>query len=142
MQGVLGFVAGFCGLELFSFLLHKYLFHGVLWPVHRDHHGPRQRGLERNDSFSLAFTLLAVGLLELSQRPGAGHAALLLGAGLGISAYAAVYFVLHDLLTHRRFFKLPLPGPGLGRRLTESHRRHHQRSDKPGQGPWGLRSGW
>ena len=35
-------ISGFVGTEIFSIFLHRYIFHGLLWRVHKSHHEPRQ----------------------------------------------------------------------------------------------------
>jgi beta-carotene 3-hydroxylase len=126
-------------MEALSFALHRYLFHGVLWPIHRTHHRPGKARFELNDVFSLSFALVAVALLlEGAPLPLESWS---VGLGAGMSAYGLAYFLLHDLLTHRRF--------GLGRgwaaraprpvaRLAEAHRRHHRSFEKTGLPPYGF----
>ncbi len=134
---ILGICLGFSLLELTSILMHKYLFHGPLWRIHRTHHRKTGPGvLELNDAFSLLFAVLGVTLLHLGQRGGG----FVLGLGLGICAYGIGYFLVHDLMTHRRFVPLKPRGSVLTR-LVRRHRWHHQRCDQRGQGPWGLFSG-
>ncbi len=131
-----GFVLGFVGLEVASILVHKFLFHGPLWRIHRTHHRKLGSGpFELNDLFSLFFAAVGIVLLYAGVRGDD----LLLGIGAGISAYGTGYFVVHDLTTHRRFLSLRPRVPT--RFFVRRHRRHHQRADKEGQGPWGLFSG-
>jgi beta-carotene 3-hydroxylase len=126
-------------MEALSYVLHRYLFHGLLWRIHRTHHRPGKARFELNDLFSLGFAALALGLLALGgPEPLASVGA---GVGAGMSAFGVAYFLLHDVLTHRRF--------GLGKgwaaraprpvaRLAEAHRRHHRSFEKPGLPPYGF----
>ena len=50
MTEVLGFLAGFLGIELVATLIHRYLMHGPLWWIHRTHHKSRG-GWELNARF-------------------------------------------------------------------------------------------
>lgn len=31
-------LVSFAGMEFIAWASHKYLMHGILWPMHRDHH--------------------------------------------------------------------------------------------------------
>ena len=128
-------VAGFMGTELFSIPLHRYVFHGPLWFIHKSHHSSRHGALEHNDIFSLFFAGLSIGLMALGFFVPEYHEAFFVG--LGICVYGAVYFVVHDLMAHKRYYPLR-PKNRIVKALVLAHRRHHQRVDKAGQGPWGL----
>lgn len=138
-----GLVLGFVAMELTSQWLHRVLFHGPLWWIHQSHHVPNSHSAwEKNDLFSLAFALSAIALILYGSRH---EQNLLLGIGLGITAYGLIYFWVHDLLTHhrhKRFLKttkaLPLPRNRFLRRVIQAHRRHHQKVDRIGNGPYGL----
>src|SRR6476661_8066981 len=85
-------------MEGFSWFIHKYLFHGPLWFIHKTHHQPAHRLLELNDVFSLLFAgislyLMAIGRPEFS-------AAFWIGAG--IATYGIIYFIFHDWFIHNR----------------------------------------
>ena len=127
--------AGFLGTELFSIPLHRYVFHGPLWFIHKSHHSPRHGALEHNDIFSLFFAGLSIGLMALGFFVSEYRAAFFVG--LGICVYGVVYFVVHDLMAHKRYYPLR-PQNRIVKALVLAHRRHHQRVDKVGQGPWGL----
>lgn len=131
---ILGIVSGFIGLEIVSVFIHKYLFHGLLWRIHQTHHQKRKGAFEANDLFSLIFALLGLSLLTQTHLP------YIWGMGLGVTLYGVLYFFIHDLMAHRRFY--PLKGPKFLSFWIHGHRRHHQKVDKRGQGPWGLFSGY
>ncbi len=132
---VLLFIVGLGGLEAFSYVLHRWLFHGLLWPVHRTHHLPRRGVFELNDLFSLFFTLLAGGLLIFAPVP--LRASWQFPLGLGIAVYGLLYFVAHDLFTHRRWLPFKHRNATLNR-VRRAHQRHHQSVAKKGQEPFGL----
>lgn len=131
-QVTLGALAGFAGVETASYFLHRYVFHGVLWKIHRTHHLPRRGALEWNDLFSFGFAAAAVGLM--TSRPGPDF---IFGVGAGISIYGTLYFVLHDLYTHGRGLRFE-SGNRLLNLVRRAHRRHHQTATQPGQEPFGL----
>src|ERR1700750_706625 len=80
------------GMEAFSWFIHKYLFHGPLWFIHKSHHQQRHGWLELNDIFSILFASIALWLMWL------GHLSLdyRFCIGTGISTYGMIYFIFHD----------------------------------------------
>ena len=128
-------VAGFIGMELLSYVVHRYLFHGLFWRVHKTHHEAHQGIFELNDLFSTIFALAAIVLILL----GADEPLLdpKFGIGVGITVYGVLYFIIHDLFTHRRF--IPFSSENrLMRLIRRAHQRHHQTADKVGNEPYGL----
>lgn len=118
---VLIFLGVLAAMEVFAWVMHRYVMHGPLWILHRSHHEPRTGLFELNDLFVVIFALPAIALFWWGDR---GHA-WATAAALGVTAYGAIYAVFHDGLVHRRF---PTP---LGtrsrfwRRRIQAHRLHH-----------------
>ena len=102
MQFIFLTIFGFIGLEIFSYIVHRWLFHGILWNIHFSHHTPRKGWFELNDIFSLIFGLTAICLMIFAANP--ISESITFPIGLGITIYGFVYFITHDLFTHRRFF--------------------------------------
>jgi beta-carotene 3-hydroxylase len=127
--------AGFVGLELVSYVLHRWVFHGLLWRVHRTHHTARHGLFEWNDLFSVAFASAAIALLILGLGDPLGSIAF--PTGLGITLYGLCYFVVHDLYTHKRYLPFSSENRVL-QVLKRAHLRHHQSAEKPGREPFGL----
>ncbi|MBC7798523.1 MAG: sterol desaturase family protein [Pyrinomonadaceae bacterium] len=123
-------------MEIFSYFVHRFLFHGILWKIHQTHHGKRHKfPLELNDVFSLIFALISMGLMVFAQKPLLDS--ITFPIGLGIALYGLLYFILHDLFTHRRF--LPFNSDNkLILTIRAAHQRHHQSSEKSGLEPYGL----
>lgn len=130
MQFLIVTILGFAGTEIFSYLVHRFVFHGVLWKIHITHHKPRRFFLELNDIFSLVFALISIALI-ISGNSNA------LAAGLGIAFYGLAYFITHDLFTHRRFLPFKSENRVL-QMIRTAHQRHHQSIDKKGIQPFGL----
>jgi beta-carotene 3-hydroxylase len=128
-------VAAFIGMEIFSYVLHRWVFHGILWKIHLTHHTKRHGLFEANDFFSLFFTGLAIVLLAVGVFDPLGSPAFPLG--LGMTIYGLLYFVVHDLMTHRRFFPMSAPA-GWMDAVRRAHLAHHQSIDKEGREPFGL----
>ena len=123
-------ILGFAAMEIFSYLVHRFLFHGVFWRIHQTHHKPSKLRIELNDVFSIIFALVSIGLMISGNETA-------FPIGLGIAIYGFVYFIIHDFFTHRRF----LPFGSQNRLLLTiraAHQRHHQSIEKDGLEPFGL----
>ena len=122
-------LAAFLGMELVAWFTHKYIMHGVLWVLHKDHHRKHKKRVERNDAFFLLFALpscvLFVGGIQ-------GGFDIRFWIGLGIALYGLVYFLIHDLLIHRRVRVGFKPKNTYLRALQKAHEGHHV---PPEQGP-------
>jgi len=128
-------LAGFIGMEVISYLIHRFLFHGLLWSLHQTHHKPDESLFEWNDLFSLVFAIWSIYLMI------AGSASIFTGwkfpVGTGIALYGVLYFIIHDLYTHKRF--LPIRSNSWFMQLIKrAHQNHHQSVDKKGCEPYGL----
>jgi beta-carotene 3-hydroxylase len=136
---LVGALLGLGGMEAVSWVLHRYLFHGLLWRIHRTHHRPGKARLELNDVFSLGFAGVALGFIFLSGPDPLASG--LAGVGAGMSGFGVAYFLVHDLMTHRRFglgkgWAARAPGPVA--RLAELHRLHHHSVEQVGHPPFGF----
>lgn len=132
----LGWMLGaFVGMEIFSYGLHRWIFHGPLWKIHASHHQSKPGRLEPNDLFAVFFSIVAIILLVLGLSDPIHSMAF--PVGLGMTAYGFSYFVIHDLMTHRRFVPLTTK-IGWINAVRRAHLRHHQNAEKPGWEPFGL----
>ena len=130
--------AAFAVMEVAAYVLHRFVFHGLLWRLHRTHHDPAHGhgdGLEWNDLFSVGFGALSVGLLWAGRADPLASTAFPLG--VGIAVYGALYFVLHDLYAHGRLGPVKMRNPA-AQSVKRAHGRHHQSLSKEGQEPYGL----
>lgn len=139
MNGWLSFlgwmVAGFVGLELLSYVLHRWIFHGLLWKIHITHHTKQHGPFEWNDLFSVFFTALTIGLLAWGFSDPVGSVAF--PVGLGMTTYGVLYFLIHDLITHRRFWPMRAKTAWVDT-VRRAHLAHHQSIEKVGREPFGL----
>jgi len=79
------FIFTFCFMEFMAWFTHKYVMHGFMWSVHKDHHHKDHSSWwERNDLFFIFYALISIGcfLLWRYEDFWAG-----LPLGLGIFAY-------------------------------------------------------
>jgi len=128
-------ILGFVFLEAFSYVVHRWIFHGVLWRIHKTHHLPRKGFFEANDFFSVLFGSVSILLMVFAKHPLIDSIAFPIG--LGIAIYGVVYFITHDLFTHRRF----IPFVSTNRvflTIRAAHQRHHQSIEQAGVEPFGL----
>src|SRR5688500_18301565 len=93
-------VSTFCLMEIIAWLSHKYIMHGLLWRLHKDHHKKESKGFfEHNDFFFLIFAIPGMLLLYLGMNAGYNY---WFFAGIGITAYGLAYFLVHDVFIHQR----------------------------------------
>jgi beta-carotene 3-hydroxylase len=128
-------ILGFAGMEIISYLVHRFIFHGILWEVHRSHHEPTHGWFELNDLFSIFFGAVSVYLMYLGMATPLESSSFAIGTGIAV--YGVLYFVIHDLFAHKRF--VPFKSDSKIMRLIRyAHQRHHQSIEKDGQEPYGL----
>ena len=128
-------VFGLVGMEILSYVVHRWLFHGVFWKIHRTHHVARKGLFEANDIFSIVFSLASIVLMIFAEKP--FDDSISFPVGLGVAIYGLLYFVAHDFFTHRRLL------PFISKNeillvVRAAHQRHHQSAAKPGTEPFGL----
>jgi len=126
---------GFCGMEIISYLVHRFVFHGILWQIHQTHHKPNHSLFELNDLFSVFFAGVSIYLMYRGIETPLHSVSF--AVGLGIAVYGILYFVIHDLFAHKRFMPFKSDSRIL-RLIRYAHQRHHQSVDKEGQEPYGL----
>lgn len=128
------FLLTFVFMEFAAWSLHKYVMHGFLWSLHRDHHEPHNGIFQLNDLFALVFAVPSFFMIlsdTLWQMPAVGT------AGYGIMAYGIVYFLVHEAIIHRRFRFIRGRGPYF-RALIVAHTQHHRVSTKEGATSFGM----
>ena len=114
-------------MEFTAWFVHKYFMHGMLWSIHKDHHQPSGRVFQKNDLFFLVFAIpswLAImfGLMYKIDY--------LTGIGFGIAAYGLVYFLVHDILIHRRKKWFDNVDNPYFRAVRKAHKIHHKNQEK------------
>ncbi len=118
----------FCFMEFVAWFTHKYIMHGFLWVLHKDHHKKDHNSFfERNDAFFLIFAvpsmlLFYVGVTDFSQA--------YFWVGLGILLYGMAYFFVHDIFIHQRFKWLRNSKSAYLLGLRRGHKIHHKHIGK------------
>lgn len=121
-------IISFLFMEGFAWLAHKYLMHGWLWKLHRDHHKKETYGfLEKNDYFFLIFALPGIACLAIGIY---SPLTFLLYVGIGITLYGMAYFVIHDVFIHQRLPFLKRSNNTYLRAIRRAHKMHHKHLDK------------
>lgn len=120
-------------MEAISWFIHKYLFHGPLWFIHKTHHQPHDSWFEANDFFSIFFAGISLYLMW------DGRESLNTGfwIGAGISVYGLIYFVFHDWFIHNRFKPFRTTNRYL-LGIRRAHKIHHRSLDKNPSEEFGL----
>jgi len=120
-------------MEALSWAMHKYLFHGPLWFIHKTHHQQRHGWFELNDLFSIGFAALALWLMWI------GHIILdyRFWIGTGISTYGTIYFIFHDWFIHNRFKAFKSNNRYLSG-IRRAHKIHHKSTEKNPSEEFGL----
>ena len=58
MINILYVIGAFLLMEGVAWFTHKFIMHGLLWSLHKDHHKKESKGfLEHNDFFFLIFAI-------------------------------------------------------------------------------------
>nr|WP_315053581.1 sterol desaturase family protein [uncultured Brevundimonas sp.] len=116
------FLGALVGMEWVAWATHRYVMHGPLWVLHRSHHEPRHGAFELNDLFAVIFAGMAIGLFALGSTLDQPW---MFWTAAGITAYGALYALVHDGLVHQRWPFRYTPRKGYFKRLVQAHRMHH-----------------
>lgn len=115
-------------MEAATWVIHKYVMHGFLWSLHRDHHDKSNDSkVERNDYFFIIFAIPAIVLMYLGSRQGFNY---LFYIGLGITLYGMAYFFVHDIFIHQRIPWLRNTKNRYLLALRRAHKQHHKHIQK------------
>ena len=107
---------------------HKYIMHGFLWSIHKDHHVKNKKSwFERNDLFFVFYAFVSAFFVilwgEFSFFPG-------LAIAIGIFAYGVTYFIVHDIFIHQRFKIWKRVNNRYAKAVRRAHKIHHKHLTK------------
>lgn len=122
------FLGTFCFMEFMAWATHKFVMHGFLWSLHKDHHHKdHDSWFERNDAFFIFYAVVSITcfLLWKYEIFWAG-----LPIGIGIFAYGLAYFIVHDIFIHQRFKLLRNADNWYARGIRRAHKMHHKHLGK------------
>jgi len=120
-------------MECFSWCIHKYLFHGPLWFLHKSHHEKSDSFFEWNDLFAVGFAVISLALMFGDRH----HFGNVFFVGVGISVYGVIYFVVHDWFVHRRLKTFSSKNSYL-MAVRKAHKIHHKNRNKERGKAFGL----
>lgn len=121
-------IAAFAGMEVVAWFTHKYIMHGLLWRLHKDHHKKESKGFfEDNDFFFLIFAIPGIVFLLLGMRSDYNA---FFWIGLGITLYGLAYFLVHDIFIHQRFRLFRRTDNAYFRAIRRAHKVHHKHLGK------------
>ncbi len=128
--------AAFVFMEFVAWFTHKYVMHGFLWVLHRDHHVPHKGAFEWNDLFVVWFAAPAVIALVFGIRSANWP---LISAGIGITIYGIGYSLFHDVMFHKRLKWLKIPARSrYFKRIVNAHRAHHRTTGRADSRAFGF----
>ncbi|MEP6594567.1 MAG: sterol desaturase family protein [Ginsengibacter sp.] len=121
-------LTSFISMEAVAWLTHKYIMHGLLWGLHKDHHKKESPGFfEHNDFFFLIFALPGITCLFIGMQ---NNYDFIFFIGLGITLYGMAYFFIHDIFIHQRFKIFRTADNAYFKAIRRAHKVHHKHLDK------------
>lgn len=123
-------------MEAITWVTHKYVMHGFLWYLHKDHHQPKYSNwFEKNDLFFVIFAIPSFLLIFSGIRQNFSE---LFFIGLGILLYGICYFIVHDVIIHQRFKWFKNINWKYLKALRKGHKMHHKEIGKEGKESFGM----
>ena len=120
-------IATFIFMEFVAWSVHKYIMHGFLWVLHKDHHVvDKDKLLQKNDYFFLIFAIPSMMLIFIGYKDFSYQFFI----GIGIALYGLAYFIVHEIIIHRR---LPAPKNTKSKyikAIRKAHKIHHKNLNK------------
>lgn len=118
----------FIAMEGATWLIHKYVMHGFLWVLHKDHHDHSNTGpMEKNDYFFVIFALPTIALMYFGSLKDFNY---LFYIGLGIMLYGTAYFLVHDIFIHQRLHFFHKTNNPYFKAIRRGHKQHHKHLGK------------
>ena len=128
-------VVTFIIMEFVAWFTHKYIMHGFLWVLHKDHHQKEPGFFEKNDAFFVIFAVPSITLFAF----GAEYSSyLLISIGLGILMYGIAYFFVHEVFIHKRLKWFKKSNSRYLTILRKAHYSHHKHLDKEDGESFGM----
>ncbi|MBT8263842.1 MAG: beta-carotene hydroxylase [Eudoraea sp.] len=125
---ILIFLTTFGIMEFMAWFTHKYIMHGFLWSLHKDHHKKdHDSWFERNDAFFIFYAVVSMGFFLLASITWFWYG---YPIGFGIMAYGATYFLVHDIFIHQRFKIFRNANNWYAKGVRRAHKIHHKHLGK------------
>ncbi len=115
-------------MEFVAWASHKYIMHGFLWYLHKDHHKKdHDSWFERNDLFFFQFAGISAIFVVLWGEFNVWYG---LPIAIGIFLYGIAYFIVHDIFIHQRFKIFRNIDNKYARGIRRGHKMHHKHIGK------------
>lgn len=125
---ILVFLSAYCFMEFMAWFTHKYIMHGFLWSLHKDHHKKdHDSWFERNDLFFIFYAIISITFILLWKY---NNLWIGLPIGIGIFAYGVSYFIVHDIFIHQRFKLFRNANNWYAKGVRRAHKIHHKHLGK------------
>ena len=122
-------------MEFVAWFTHKYIMHGFLWVLHKDHHQKEPGFFEKNDAFFVIFAIPSIILFAL----GVEYSSyILFSIGLGILVYGIAYFLVHEVFIHKRLKWFKKTNYRYLNVLRKAHYSHHKHLGKEDGESFGM----
>jgi len=127
------FIATFLGMEFMAWFTHKYVMHGFLWVLHKDHHFKDHKSWwERNDLFFVFYAVVSMYFFMVAEFQFA------VAIGAGIAGYGLAYFLVHDIFIHQRFKLFRKANHWYAKGIRRAHKIHHKHLGKEDSECFGM----
>ena len=122
---ILSLILAFSFMEFMAWFSHKYIMHGFLWALHKDHHIKDHKSwFERNDVFFIFYAVVSMLFVISWSEYG--------------FLYGLTYFIVHDIFIHRRFKFFRNIDNKYARGVRRAHKIHHKNINKDGGECFGM----
>ena len=132
---ILILVGTFIAMEGVTWLTHRYIMHGLLWYLHKDHHQKSDGFFEKNDAFFIIFAIPSFLLILFGTMD---KIYWMQAIGFGIMAYGLAYFLVHDVIIHQRFKWFSRSNNKYVRSIRWAHKMHHKHLNKEDGESFGM----
>ena len=110
-------------MEFVAWATHKYVMHGFLWNLHKDHHVKEPGIFEKNDAFFLIFAVPSWLCIMLGMMNGNDVS---VSIGAGIAVYGFAYFLVHEVFIHQRIKWFRYTNNLYFKAVRRAHKMHHK----------------
>ena len=114
-------------MEGITWCTHRFVMHGFLWYLHKDHHQVEPGFFEKNDAFFIIFAIPSMLLIYFGTFNQVWWQQ---ATGFGIMAYGFAYFMVHDVIIHQRFKWFTRSNNRYIRAIRWAHKMHHKHLNK------------
>jgi beta-carotene 3-hydroxylase len=128
-------IGTFLAMEAVTWAAHKWVMHGFLWYLHKDHHEVEPGFFEKNDLFFVIFAIPSMCCIMFGSMMQHWW---MQAIGFGIMAYGIAYFIIHDVIIHQRFKWFSRSKNTYVRAIRWAHKMHHKHLKKEDGESFGM----